>query len=158
MIRYAETNLSTKEAPTQEKIRLSQPLAERTKETARKRAKTSVRVRTMLPAPHRLRQFRDFQRVYRDGKSTTSTLVRVCVASNTVDHTRFGVVIPNKLIKKATQRNRKKRQVRAALQALLPHVQPGLDVVVSAQAGLVGAEYADILADLRNTLTKARVL
>jgi ribonuclease P protein component len=112
----------------------------------------------MLPAPHRLRQFRDFQRAYRSGRGVQGSLVRLKIAPNQLEHSRFGVVVPNKLIKKATQRNRKKRQMRAALHALLPRIQPGFDVVVSAQGGLAQAEYDEILADLSATLTKANIL
>lgn len=117
----------------------------------------------MLPATHRLRQFRDFQRVYRSGRSVACGVIRLSWmpapnAANSAGHSRFGVVVPNKLIKKATDRNTKKRQIRAALRTVLGQVAAGHDIVVSGQAGLPQADYARIAEDLTAALVKARLL
>lgn len=72
--------------------------------------------------------------------------------------TRFGIVVPNKLLKQATARNRKKRQIRAAIQHLLPAVRPGHDVVVSPQAPAVQASYGTLCEDLSTLFRQARLL
>ena len=111
----------------------------------------------MLPAPHRLRQFRDFQRVYRGGKASVGPILRISCVQNGTNVSRFGIVVPNKLLKKATERNTKKRQIRAALQSFLANIRPGYDIVVSGQPGLVQAEYAHIATELTNLCKKAGI-
>lgn len=112
----------------------------------------------MLPAMHRLRQFRDFQRVYKTGQAEHGRIMRMTYTTNNHAATRFGIVIPNKLIKKATERNKKKRQIRAALQTLLPRVVPGYDVVVSAKLDIVDASFEEIASELASLLQKARIV
>ncbi|MFH1426899.1 MAG: ribonuclease P protein component [Candidatus Kerfeldbacteria bacterium] len=108
----------------------------------------------MLPAAHRLRRKEDYDRVYKGGKTLHTALFRIKTAPNKGEETRFGIVIPNKAIKRAFARNRKKRQVRSALGELLPGIKKGEDVVLIAQPQLDAASYADILADLREGLQK----
>lgn len=112
----------------------------------------------MLPSGKRLRQFRDFQQVYKAGRSYYAAVVRIKASRTELPETRFGIVVPNKLVKKATERNRKKRQIRGALQTLIPIIKPGYDVVVSAQPTIREATYDDILRDLSEILKKAGVI
>lgn len=157
--RYAKTYISTKQTPPTKETRLPQPFRERVKESSCKRSQAIVSLTAiMLPAPHRLRQFRDFQRVYRGAKAVNGPLLRIYCAQNGTNVSRFGIVIPNKLIKKATERNKKKRQIRAAIQGILANIRPGYDVVVSGQAGLVGAEFTEIGAELSGLFKKSNLL
>ncbi|MFC1598209.1 ribonuclease P protein component, partial [Patescibacteria group bacterium] len=57
-------------------------------------------------------------------------------------------------MKKATARNRKKRQIRAVLQELLSDVVGGYDVVILAQAAIADAESQKIKQDLHDSLKK----
>lgn len=112
----------------------------------------------MLQALHRLRERRDFASVYAQGKSYHSTLLRVTVLTREQMTTRFGVVISNKTAKSAVLRNRKKRQVRAALAPLLPKVHGGFDVVIGLKTPSCTASFEAISSDIVLLLQKARVL
>jgi ribonuclease P protein component len=108
----------------------------------------------MLPSQHRLQKDADFKRVYRKGKSLNTPVLRIQTIANSLPHTRFGVVIPNKVLKLATDRSAKKRQVRAALAELLEKVIPGYDIVVAGKKGILEANYTQLLKELDEGFTK----
>jgi ribonuclease P protein component len=72
--------------------------------------------------------------------------------------TCFGITVSRKVSKKAVVRNRLKRQVRAALRALLPGIQEGRLVVVSLRPTAVACEYKDFLRELEQLLRKLEVI
>lgn len=112
----------------------------------------------MLHTQNRLRARRDFASVYSKGKAYHTPLLRVNVLSHPEMATRFGVVISNSVAKSAVVRNRKKRQVRAILQTLLPRVQPGHDVIIAFKVPGSTASYAALASDLALLLQKSHVL
>lgn len=108
----------------------------------------------MLPAQYRLQKDSDFKRVYRQGKALNTPVLRIHTLSNGMPLSRFGVVIPNKVLKLATDRSNKKRQLRAALNELIEEVNPGYDIVVAGQTGIEAADYAQLHSELRDGFTK----
>ncbi|MEL6326489.1 MAG: ribonuclease P protein component [Cyanobacteria bacterium J06626_23] len=72
--------------------------------------------------------------------------------------TRFGISISRKVSKKAVVRNHIKRQIRAALLALMPQVRGGRWVVITVRSTAVTCEYDDFLRELRKVLTALEVL
>jgi ribonuclease P protein component len=98
----------------------------------------------VLSQLHRLRKRQDFSLAYQQGKcrSGVHLLVRVrrcttaCPPTVEVDPpTRFGISVSQKVSKRAVQRNRVKRRLRAACRQLLPLVTPGWDVVIVVRSG-----------------------
>ena len=129
----------------------------------------------MLPQPHRLKQTRDFSKVYRHGKKAVSNhlVLRVlpdpAVAQPQAEHfcfggaellppTRFGITVSQKVSKRAVVRNRLKRQVRAAIKHFLPLLKPGFWVVINLRPEAVECEYGEILRELEELLTKLEVI
>ncbi len=110
----------------------------------------------MLPAAHRLRKSSDFQKVYKGGKTLKTALFRIKTVKNGQAETRVGVVVPNKVLKSAVARNRKKRQIRTALKELIPNLIPGYDIVALAGPEITEADYAAILKDLHAGFVKIR--
>ena len=72
--------------------------------------------------------------------------------------TRFGISISRKVTKKATSRNRIKRQIRSALRQLLPKIEPGWDCILSVKPSAVQCNYSQFLQELKQLLAKAEVL
>ncbi|MEO1592310.1 MAG: ribonuclease P protein component [Cyanobacteria bacterium J06632_22] len=72
--------------------------------------------------------------------------------------TRFGISISRKVSKKAVVRNRIKRQIRAALIALMPQVRSGYWVVITVRSVAISCEYDDFLRELKKVLTTLEVL
>lgn len=108
----------------------------------------------MLPPQYRLQTDSDFKRVYRQGKALNTPVLRIHTQPNGLDRSRFGVVIPNKVLKLATDRSSKKRQLRGALTELLEQVNPGYDIVVAGKNGIETADYAQLLGELRDGFHK----
>ena len=86
---------------------------------------------------HRLSRSRDFEAVYRHGRSfATRYLVLYWFPREESDgDPRLGLAVP-KSLGSAVTRNRLKRQLREAWRASLGQVPPGRDYVLVARAGL----------------------
>lgn len=108
----------------------------------------------MLSAQYRLRNKRDFDRVYQGGKTIKTALFRISTAPNELPHSRFGVVVANAVVKRAVARNRKKRQIREALAAIVTEVSSGYDIIIAAQPACAHSPYADIVENIREALKK----
>ena len=130
---------------------------------------------TVLPKPQRLRRSRDFSKVYRLGHKAVSAhlVVRVLEAAKPEDQAisqadtppiqtrpvlgQVGIVVSQKVSKRAVVRNRLKRQVRAIMAQLLPQLRPHLWVVVNLRPGAEQCEYGDFLQELKQLFTQLEV-
>ena len=70
---------------------------------------------------------RDFKRIYARGKARVSPVLVTYVCKNRGSRMRVGITASKK-IGNAVKRNRSRRVIRAALQALLPQMDPGRNV------------------------------
>ena len=86
---------------------------------------------------HRLSRSRDFDAVYRHGRSTSTRFVVLYWFDRDEDdeEPRLGIAIP-KSVGGAVVRNRLKRQLREAWRELLAEVPPRSDYVLIARPGL----------------------
>ena len=84
----------------------------------------------MLPDKYRLIKKNDFDAVYRQGKFFSLGNVSIKVKKNDLGWTRAGVAVGIKFSKKATARNRAKRQIRETLRLNWRKIRTGLDLVV----------------------------
>ncbi|MGL5064424.1 MAG: ribonuclease P protein component [Microcoleus sp.] len=123
----------------------------------------------MLPTANRLKHRNDFSAVYRRGIRRNSTHLSLralrkpkTAGSGTVENslqpTRTGISISLKVSKRATVRNRIKRQIRAALRQLLPRLKSGWDLVIVVRPLAQECNYAKILQELEQLLVEAEVL
>ncbi len=70
---------------------------------------------------------------------------------------QVGIVISQKVGKRAVVRNRLKRQVRAIMAQLLPQLNPHLWIVVNLRPGAEQCEYGDFLQELKQLFTQLEV-
>lgn len=115
-----------------------------------------------LPKANRLRDRRDFTAVYQRGKrrrGRTMTLVALPVAPSSPPRPpQIGIAIGRKVSKRAVDRNRIKRQIRAAARLWLPQMAPNWQLVIVVKPAALGCEYEDFLRELEQLLPKAEVL
>lgn len=124
----------------------------------------------MLPKFQRLRHSRDFSKVYRLGRKAVSAhfVVRVWEPSSEDGGTvrsshqheetkQVGIVVSQKVSKRAVVRNRLKRQVRAIMAQFLPQLSPRLWVVINLRPGADQCEYGDFLQELKQLFTQLEV-
>jgi ribonuclease P protein component len=87
----------------------------------------------MLARQLRITKKEDFEAVYRQGRKFPLGMIMLMVRSNSLKLTRFGVVVSAKFSKKAVERNRIKRQIRAIIEKNREDIKPGQDIVISAR-------------------------
>jgi ribonuclease P protein component len=108
----------------------------------------------MLPRENRLKRSRDFTRVRRRGRASSSPLATLYVLPTRTDDVRVGFSV-SKRVGKAAIRNRVKRLFREAARKDLPRVRRGQDLVFIARPSAAGASYADIAETVGGLLVRA---
>lgn len=103
----------------------------------------------------RLRLRKDFDAVFRQGRSWNNELLVLRTLPNDLSHSRFGFVT-SKRLGGAVVRNRVRRRLREAVR-LLP-LEPAWDVVVSAKAAAARADYHELNRAVSDLLAKAGIL
>jgi ribonuclease P protein component len=118
----------------------------------------------MLSKPNRLRRSRDFSQVYRQGRKAVSAhlVVRLWAppppeGAHQCGPSQFGIVVSQKVHRRAVVRNRQKRRVRAALRTLLPRLRPNFWVVINLRPEAAQCEYGEFLRELEQLFTKLEV-
>ena len=112
----------------------------------------------MLPREYRLRHDKDIKALFAKGKSVFGIYVGLKFAKNKRDVSRFTVVVGTKISKKAVDRNRLKRQVRAIIHERIDEIAPGFDVMFLVRKEAVGRTHKELEGQLIKTLTKAKLL
>ena len=103
---------------------------------------------------HRLSRSRDFDAVYRHGRSvSTRFLVLYSFPREDDGEPRIGLAVPRSA-GGAVVRNRAKRQLREVWTELLPEIEPGRDYVLIVRPGLADAVEARGFDWLRGRVTE----
>jgi ribonuclease P protein component len=113
----------------------------------------------MLPPEHRLRSSRDFQRVYRFGRSWAHPLAVLHVAPRPeAEGIRIGFSVSRK-VGKAVRRNRAKRRLRELVRARLAarSWRPGFDAIFVARPGADKADISALAAAIDELAGRARL-
>jgi ribonuclease P protein component len=117
-----------------------------------------------LPKANRLKARQDFSAVFRKGirRQARHLILRAWRHSAATTEleipARIGFSISQKVSKKATQRNRIKRQLRAAFRQLLPRLKCGWLLVVVVKPEAQECDYQQFLQELEQLLADAEVL
>jgi len=112
----------------------------------------------MLPNNNRLTKEKDFAKIKESGNSFFSALFRVKILKNKLKDSRFAVIIPNKVSKKAVERNRLKRQIREILRLNLDKFKLSFDVVLWVNNKALNKTYQEIEKEVLKVLTKAKLI
>lgn len=111
----------------------------------------------MLPRLHRLTKSKEIEKVYKNGKSFFSKTLGVKILKNNLEHSRFAVVVGLKVSKKATKRNRAKRQIREILRLNLNKFEKGFDVMIIALPGVLDMKYEKLEKELFEMFKKLKL-
>jgi ribonuclease P protein component len=90
---------------------------------------------------HRLSRSRDFDAVYRHGRSVSTRFLTLYsfTREDGGDEPRLGLSVPKKAVASAVARNRIKRRLRELWRARLETLAPGRDYVLIVRSGLAEA-------------------
>ena len=90
-----------------------------------------------------LKKNKDFQVVYKNGKSYANRYLVLYIRENGMDKNRLGISVSKK-VGNSVERNRARRLMKENYRFLKEHFQCGFDLVVIARAGAKEKSYHDI--------------
>ena len=103
----------------------------------------------------RLRRRKEFDAVFRQGRTWANELLVLRSLPNELDHNRYGFVT-SKRLGKAVVRNRVRRRLRECVRSLA--ARPGWDVVVSARARAADADFHQLRKAVVSLFVRAGIL
>lgn len=112
----------------------------------------------MLPSSYRLTKSRDFEKVLKEKKSFFTPLFVLKTTENNLDCFRVGIIVSQKISKKATQRNKIKRILREAIRKHLKQIRSGFDIVILSRPAILNKEYKEVEKYIKIALSKAHLL
>lgn len=98
----------------------------------------------MLPKKQRLQKNKDFDLVFRGGKSYYSEFFGLKIKKNSLNYNRFGFIVSLKVSKKAVERNRLKRQVREIIREQKDSLKVGFDCVFIFFPQILDKKFSDL--------------
>ncbi len=111
----------------------------------------------MLPVAYRLKKDEDFQKLALGGKYTYSGYFTLKYKPNKLEHSRFGFVISTKIDKRATVRNRLKRQIREIIRLKLAKIPQGYDIMLVPKKAALDLNYEQLDNELGGLFGQARL-
>ena len=86
----------------------------------------------MLKKMNRITKKKEFDHIFKNGKSIFNKIIGMKIVFNELDNSRFGIIVSNKISKKAVKRNKIKRQIRSILRKKLEILNKNIDCTVIA--------------------------
>jgi ribonuclease P protein component len=117
----------------------------------------------MLSARYRLRRRQAFDQIYQQGRRQSGSVLSItCLprpeGSSSSQSSQLAVVVSKKVSRHAVGRNRIKRRLRAVIREVLPDLEPGYWIIISARPSCADRSYPDLKVELQRLLKKAGVL
>ena len=111
----------------------------------------------MLSLKNRLKDGKDFNHVYKNGRSVFFEGIFIKFLENGREESRIGFSVGLKFSKKAVLRNKIKRQLRAILREELKSLKKGFDIIITPQKIKENEEYARIEEKIKKVLKIAKI-
>ena len=106
-----------------------------------------------LNKKNRLKRTKDFEGVFKRGKSIKGEFLFIRYLKNNLEFPRFAFVVSAKVSKKAVVRNRIRRILSEAVRSELKNLQPR-DIIMIADKKTADAPRESIIQDTRSVLIK----
>lgn len=104
-----------------------------------------------------LKENRDFQRIYRRGKSYASPVLVTYITKNRENNLQIGITTGKK-IGCAVNRSRCRRIIRAAYTQIQPQLKTGYNIVFVARSKTPHVKSTDVLQAMRQHFKQANIL
>ena len=118
----------------------------------------------MLPKINRVKKKKDFETIFKKGASFKNNLLILKIAKNNLKQTRVGLVVSQKVSKKATVRNKIRRRLSEAIKIYIKDLtlgaqaKSGLDLVLIVLPGAAKSNFLETKSSLNNVLGKAKLI
>ena len=111
----------------------------------------------MALRPEVLRYKKDFDRLYKKGRSSGEKYLVVFHINNGFPYIRKAF-LASKKVGGAVERNRARRLMKESFRKIEKEIKPGRDIVCIARNTIVGARCLEVEESMRKALTKAGLL
>jgi ribonuclease P protein component len=112
----------------------------------------------VLSKKYCLKRKKDFERVIKKGKKIEKDFLVLKFSRNSLDVTRTGFVVSQKVSKKAILRNKIKRRLREIMKINLPNLKPGYDLIFFTKKGIIEKNFLEIKDTVEQILKKAKLI
>lgn len=112
----------------------------------------------MLPRSNRLAEDKDFNRLFKGGRSAHGAGVSVRFVANRLPESRVAFIVSTKTAKAAVVRNKLKRRMRVIVRSLLPRLVKGADIALTAKSEAKTMSFEDLKKSLTDLLRRQRLL
>lgn len=111
----------------------------------------------MIAQKNRLKKA-DFEQIFRNGNKSYNQYCNIRYQANGLDYCRFAVIVSNKISKKATERNKVRRRIKAVLKENLSKFSGNYDIVITVLSPLTQLDFTQLRENFINLLKKIRLL
>jgi len=111
----------------------------------------------MLPKVNRLKREKDIEKVFKEGKAFKEDFLILKVVENGLRSSRFAFIVPQKVSKKATLRNKIKRRLSESVRIKMKNIKTGRDVILLAISGAEKKDFWEIEETLNKLFVKAKI-
>jgi ribonuclease P protein component len=112
----------------------------------------------MLPKENRLTHRKDFDNTFKDGAGSFSNTLGIKFIKNNLKESRFGIVVSNKISKKAVTRNKIKRQIREIIHKNINEIKKGLDIMIICRPEIDKKDFSEIEKTLIQLFKKINLI
>ncbi|MCK4454326.1 ribonuclease P protein component [Candidatus Parcubacteria bacterium] len=112
----------------------------------------------MLVKENRLKNKKDFDIVFREGKGYKGDFLFLKVKNNNLGFSRFGIVVGKKVSNKAVIRNKIKRRLREILRKKTDRIKKGVDIILITLPGIEKQGFKDLENEVEKVLKKAEII
>jgi len=108
----------------------------------------------LLPKINRLTKKKDFEAVFKKGKSVKNGFLVFKILNNSLLKNRFGFIVSKKVSNKATIRNKVKRRLRAIISKELDDIKGYRDMVIITLPGIEKKEFSELQENIHTIFKK----
>jgi ribonuclease P protein component len=112
----------------------------------------------MLPKNNRLTKKKDFEYVFKKGRSFKEDFLILKIIENQLGQIRFGFVVSQKISKKASLRNKIKRRISESVRLKIGKLKKRLDGILIALPEIEKKDFWKIDETIEKLFKKAKIL
>lgn len=112
----------------------------------------------MLQRAFRLRRASDFNKVYKFGKKSSAANFYIKARRTNLPISRLAVVVTKKVSKKATLRNKIKRQISEIVRTNWQQISPGFDIIIMVTNDITSHDSVQNKTDILEALKRLGIL
>lgn len=112
----------------------------------------------MIAQKNRLSKKADFEQIFKNGNKDFSQYFTIRFLKNDLNFCRFSVIISNRFSKKATERNRYRRQIKAILLDNFANFRENIDLIITVLPTIKKFDFDKIKQELEKQLKNKKII